>query len=117
MSTPEEIRARIEALSQPHIVKEELPTWGTAYFRKISAETRFQLIGLQEEQGKRGLPAAVAIAVSLCNESGTLVYEDLAEGLKAVNQLPPDIHDELAGPALRVTGLGARALEDAEGKS
>lgn len=115
----EDIRARIAALSKPDIVSETLPTWGQAYFRRLTAEARFQLIAIQEEQEKngRGLPAAVAIAVTLCDESGTLVYADLAEGLKAINDLPVAVHDELAGPAMRVSGLKARALEDAEGKS
>jgi hypothetical protein len=115
----DEIRARIEALSKPDIVQEMLPTWGVAYFRKISAEARFSVLALQDEQQAKGhsLPAAVAIAVTLCDESGALVYSDLAEGLKAINALPTAVHDELAGPAVRVSGLGARALEDAEKKS
>lgn len=115
----EEIRARIEALSKPAIVCEDLPSWGRTYFRPLSAETRFEVLQLQEAQTAKGssLPAAVAIAVTLCDESGTLVYADLAEGLKAINALPTVVHDELAGPALRVSGLAARSLEDAEKKS
>lgn len=115
----EDIRARIAALSKPDIVTETLPTWGPAHFRRISAETRFEVLALQDEQQAKGqtLPAAVAIAVTLCDESGELVYPDLAEGLKAINALPLSVHDELAGPALRISGLQAKALEDAEGKS
>jgi hypothetical protein len=115
----EDIRARIAALSKPDIVAETLPNWGLAHFRRINAEARFQILALQEEQQAKGqtLPAAVAIAVTLCDESGDLVYADLAEGLRAINALPVAVHDELAGVALRVSGLGAKALEDAEGKS
>lgn len=115
----EEIRARIAALSKPDIVSESLPTWGQAHFRRINAEARFEILALQEAQQAKGqtLPAAVAIAVTLCDESGALVYPDIAEGLKAINALPIDVHDELAGPALRVSGLRSKTLEDAEGKS
>ena len=115
----EDIRARIAALSKPNIVTETLPTWGIAHFRKISAEARFEVLALQEQQRAKGqsIPAAVAIAVTLCDENGDLVYSDLVEGLKAINALPTEMHDELAAPALRVSGLQAKALEDAEGKS
>lgn len=118
MST-EDIRARIAALSKPDIVKETLPIWGVAYFRKISAEARFEVLALQEEQRAKGhsIPAAVAIAVTLCDEMGELAYPDLAEGLKAINALPVEVHDELASHALRISGLQTKALEDAEGKS
>lgn len=112
----EEIRARIEALSKPQIVTETLPTWGVSYFRPLSAEMRFEVLALQEKQAGNSLPAAVAIAITLCDEAGALVYADLAEGLKAINALPTAVHDELAAPAMRVSGLGARVLEDAEKK-
>lgn len=113
----EEIRARIAALAKPEIVTETLPTWGVAHFRRINAEARFCVLSLQETQNAKSLPAAVAIAVTLCDEAGNLVYDDLAEGLKAINAMPIQMHDELAGPALRVSGLHAKVLEDAEGKS
>lgn len=118
MST-EDIRRRIEELSRPDVVRHELPNWGTAYFRRLSAEARFQILAIQEEQSAKGqsLPAAVAIAVTLCDETGTLVYADLADGLKAINALPVEMHDELAVPALTVSGLRPRALEEAEKKS
>lgn len=117
----EELRARIAELSRPNIQTETLPTWGVTHFRKISAEARFEVLALQEQQEAKGqtLPAAVAIAITLCDETGALIYPDLAEGLKAINALPVEVHDELAGPALKVSGLGSKvkALEDAEGKS
>lgn len=116
--TPEEIRAKVEEFGRPDIVKEEnLPVWSTQYFRKISAEARFELIGIAETTGGKGLPAAVAIAATWCTEDGTLIYKDLAEGLKAINAMRPEQHDPLAGPALRVSGLGPKQLENAEGKS
>jgi len=115
----EEIRERIAALAKPDIVTEKLPTWGPAHFRRINAEARFEVLALQEEQRAKGhaLPAAVAIAVTLCDANGELVYPDLSVGLKAINALPVEMHDELASVALRVSGLQAKALEDAEGKS
>lgn len=115
----EDIRKRIEALAKPVVVCEELPTWGTSYFRKIDAAARFELLLLQEDRKKKGdgVPAAVAIALTLCDAEGNLVFPDLAEGLRTINALPTDVHDELAGPAMRVSGLAPRALEDAEKKS
>lgn len=116
----EDIRKRIEALAKPEIVREDdLPTWGTVHFKKLDAAARFELILIQEAQKKKGqgLPAAVAIALTLCDADGRLVYSDLSEGIKAINALPTAVHDELAGPALRVSGLKPLALEDAEKKS
>lgn len=115
-----EIRKRIDALAQPEIVREDgLPSWGTMYFKKLDAAARYELILLQEQQNKngQGLPAAVAIALTLCDEHGELVYADLAEGVKSIGALKTVPHDELAGPAMRVSGLAPRALEDAEKKS
>jgi hypothetical protein len=115
----DDIRKRLESLAQPDVLHETLPTWGDAWFRRIDAGTRFELILLQEERQKKGqgLPSAVAIALTLCDANGELVYPDLETGLKAINALPLTTHDELAGPALRVSGLKMRALEDAEKKS
>lgn len=116
--TPEEIRAKVEAYGRHEIVKaENLPVWGDQYFRKISAADRFELLAIAETNGVKGLPAAVAIAASWCAEDGTLIYKDLAEGLKAINAMRPEQHDPLTVPALRATGLGPKALEEAEGKS
>jgi hypothetical protein len=124
----EDIRARIAALSKPQVIKKDLPTFGTAYFRVINAETRFEVLTLQSDQ-KRGLPASVAIAVTLCDENGNLAYPDLAEGMKALHamvtiefdssgkRIEHKEYDELAEAALEVSGLGAKSLEDAEGKS
>jgi len=116
--TPEEIRAKVEEFGRPDIVKEtDLPIWGDQFFKKISAADRFELIGIAEANGGKGLPAAVAIAATWCTEDGTLIYKNLAEGLKAINAMRPEQHDPLAGPALRVSGMGPKQMEDAEGKS
>jgi hypothetical protein len=116
--TPEEIRAKVEEYGRPDIVREEnLPIWGEQFFRKISAEARFGLIAIAETNGGKGLPSAVAIAATWCTSDGTLIYKDLAEGLKAINAMRPEQHDPLAAPALRASGLAAKSLEDAEGKS
>ena len=94
--------------------------FGTFYMQSITGEMHFHLVQVQQslkDRGEKSIPPALVVAVALCSEQGEPLTEDLAETIKIVQRMHKDKLYILFDHALRVTGMGARALEDAEKKS
>ena len=55
--------------------------------------------------------AALLVSMCLCDEAGNLLCQQ--DGVNQVMQLGKDAVEELASLAMKVNGLGAKAVEDA----
>lgn len=111
---------RLKAAAVP-LERIETKELGTVYMRRQTGEDRWRLLMLQDEllkAGKKRIPPAAIVAVSLIKEDGSPQFgEDLAEGFALLNAIGGDVLEELYNKALAITGLGHRALENAEKKS
>lgn len=119
MSLSDDIRQRLkEAGSRIERVDTSI---GTILMRDISGEMRWFLISIEGSippgpDGKKRYPPKVITAIALCDEEGDPLFEEFDQTIKFVGKLNEKVQDELYEHALRVTGLGQRALEDAEKK-
>lgn len=92
----------------------------TCYMRRQSGEDHWRLLTLQNEfaKAKRDrIPPAALVSWALVKADGTPQFEDIAEGFKTLAKIEKDALYELYDHALRLSGLGAKAVEDAEKKS
>ena len=118
MSEMDDILARLEAEATQ--VERIDTSFGPFYMQGISGERNWHLLKVQEDLLKRGstrVPPAYIVAIAICNPDGSPLHEELVDTLKLISRMKRERVDELYGHALRVTGLGARALEDGEKKS
>lgn len=110
----ERLRSRI-----PKLEKVETSA-GAFYMRRTTGGDQYQLLLLRsvlQEKGHTHLPPALVVASALMNENGKPLFANLDQGFEFCNDLEDKLLDELYDHALRITGLGARAIEDAEKKS
>ena len=119
--TPEELRAGFEAAASECECIAIKSLRQSVYMRQITGAMRQALITVQEmveakPDGKKYLSPSVVIAAALCDAEGAPLYEfDVA--VRWIGQQRAAVQDELFEHALRITGLGDRAVEDAEKKS
>lgn len=93
---------------------------GRFYMRRRTAADRHRMAIIQVELQREGMttvPPSLIVAWALLDDKGQPVFVDLNEGYEFCNGLEGDLLAELYERALDVTGLGPRALEDAEKKS
>jgi len=96
--TPEELRAGFEAAASE--------------CECIAIKSLRQSVYMRQKY----LSPSVVIAAALCDAEGAPLYEfDVA--VRWIGQQRAAVQDELFEHALRITGLGDRAVEDAEKKS
>lgn len=108
------------AAAEPALERIETTGLGVVYMRRQSADDQWRIITLQRElehAGRGTIPPAAVVAWALVKEDGTPQFEDLAEGFKRLGRVKKEVLSELYEHALRITGLGAEAMELAEKKS
>lgn len=108
------------AAAEPQIERVETAGLGVVYMRRQSGEDQWRLLTLQKELeriGRARIPPAAVVAWALVKADGSPQFEDLAEGFRLLGRVKKGVLTELYEHALRVTGLGAEALEAAEKKS
>ena len=114
----EDILARLKAAA-PRVERIDVD-FGPFWMQAISGEMNWQLLMIEEDlkkNGKATIPPPLIIAVALCNEDGSPLHADLSETVKLVSRIERQKMYVLFDHALRVTGLGALAVEAAEKKS
>jgi hypothetical protein len=95
-------------------------SFGPFWMQSISGERHFHFLKVQKdltEKGASTIPPSFIVAVALCREDGTPLHADLDQTMQIIWRMDKDKMYELYDHALRVTGLGAKALEEAEKKS
>jgi hypothetical protein len=121
MSEPssEEILQWFEEIT-PRVERIPLKSGRVVLMKKHDGEQRWRMMQVQDGIAKAGgtrIPPALIVAVTLCRPDGEPLFDDLEEGFKRTRAIDGDVLTEMYGHALRVTGLGERALEEAEKKS
>jgi len=114
-----EFIARLTA-TEPPIEAVDVEGFGRVYFRRQSGEDQWRLLTVQAELAKQGrdrVPVAAYVAIVLLKSDGSPMFEDVDAGFRAIARIDSEILGRLYEHALRVTGLGDRALEDSEKKS
>ncbi len=115
----DDLLERLKA-ARPQLEPVDAGSLGKVYMRRQTGEDRWRLLSLQDELTKAGrskIPPAAVVAVSLVKEDGSPQFDDVAEGFQALNGIDAEQLDLLYEKALSITGLGKRALENAEKKS
>jgi hypothetical protein len=96
-----------------------VPEWGgDARMQEFTADGKAIFAawgnGIQDNTDVRSIVgfAARVVALSLSNDDGSLVYPDFEEGVTALLKRSPKVLDRLSAVALRVSGIGADAVEE-----
>lgn len=117
--TKDEVLARI-ASTAPKAVKVETKLSGEWFMVRPNGARRWVLLDLQAKLAKSGqfrIPPAAVVATAVCDESGAALFADYDAAYAAFSEMEFSALEELYEQALEITGLGKRALEDAEKKS
>lgn len=121
MSLGDDLRARIDAAGKKVERIETKGPLGVVFMRRVSGHMRTIIEELKEKvpphsDGKHYLPPRVVVAFAICDDDGDPLWE-FDDAVARIGKLDEEHQNELFAHALRITGLGARAVEDAEKKS
>ena len=108
------------AAAEPKVEAADIEGFGRVYLRRQSGEDQWRLLTVQSELASKGrdrVPVAAYVAVVLLKSDGSPMFDDLEAGFQTLSRMDSTVLGRLYEHALRVTGLGERAVEDAEKKS